>query len=343
MLLPAPRGTTSAAVIDALRHGSDERGLPVPDLDEVVGEDAQLALWCAFEVGFRGFDDADADAERDLGVLLWRHRTEDLLEQRLREQTRDAVATAVAAGDDVETRLRALVADGPASGLSKHLQRDADRAEVLAYLRERSVYHLKESDPQAKALPRLDGPAKVALAELLYDEYGAGRPARLHAGMYADALSAAGLDRSYGAYVDEATAPTLLSNNVMSLLADQGRLLGAVLGHLAAFEATSTDPCRRIAAGIERVGLPDVTAAYFHEHVEADAVHEQVVMGDICGEAVKADPRLEPDVLFGAAVCLQVDAAASNELHERLSAGGLGVDGSPAGLPSAADEIERVA
>lgn len=319
MRLPAPRGTTSAAVVDALRSGSAGRDLPVPDSAEVVAEDAQLALWCAFEVGFRGFDDADPDAERDLGVLLWRHRTEDVLEQRLRMQTYEAVTAAGRAGHDVESRLRAMVADGPSSPLARHLQRDADREEVLAFLRERSIYHLKESDPHAKALPRLDGPAKVALAELLYDEYGAGRPARLHSGMYADALAAAGLDPDYGAYIDEATAATLLSNNVMSLLADQGRLLGAVLGHLAAFEATSTDPCRRIAAGIERVGLPAEVSAYFHEHVEADAVHEQVVLGDICGAAVRADPALEDDVLFGAAVCLQVDAAASDELYARLA------------------------
>ncbi len=68
------------------------------------------------------------------------------------------------------------------------------------------------------------------------------------------------------------------------------RLRGAALGHLCAFESTSSVPCRRIAAGIERVGLPEATAAYFHEHVEADAAHEQIVLRDICGNFVESEP-----------------------------------------------------
>ena len=80
------------------------------------------------------------------------------------------------------------------------------------------------------------------------------------------------------------------------------------MGHLAAFEATSSVPSRKIAAGIERVGLPDAVAAYFHEHVEADAVHEQVAIHDICGHLVADEPSLPDDVLFGAASCLHLAA-----------------------------------
>jgi hypothetical protein len=160
-------------------------------------------------------------------------------------------------------------------------------------------------------VPRIDGPAKVALAELQYDEYGAGRPQRLHARLFADALEACGLDRGYGAYVDRVPGHTLAVNNVMSLFALSRRLRGAALGHLAAFEATSSVPCRRIAAGIERVGLPDVVAAYFHEHVEADAAHEQVAVRDICGSLVADHPELRADVLFGVAACLHLDVLAA--------------------------------
>ena len=78
--------------------------------------------------------------------------------------------------------------------LASFLQREASREQVLDFLRERSVQQLKESDPQSFVLPRIDGAAKVALAELQYDEYGGGRPERLHSALYADALAAAGLD-----------------------------------------------------------------------------------------------------------------------------------------------------
>ena len=95
------------------------------------------------------------------------------------------------------------------------------------------------------------------------------------------------------------------------------RLRGAALGHLAAFETTSSVPCRRIAGGIERLGLPEVTAAYFHEHVEADAVHEQVAIRDICGGLVDEHPELRRDVLFGVAACLHLDVLAAEGLLER--------------------------
>jgi hypothetical protein len=202
--------------------------------------------------------------------------------------------------------------DGP--NLTRYLQREATREEMLDFLAQRSLYHLKESDPHAFVIPRIDGRAKVALAELQYDEYGAGRPTRLHSRLFADALEACGFDSRYGTYVDRVPGHTLAVNNVMSLFGLSRRLRGAALGHLAAFEATSSVPCRRIAGGIERLGLPDVVAAYFHEHVEADAVHEQVAIRDICGGLVEDHPEQRSEVLFGVAACLHLDVLAARGL-----------------------------
>lgn len=320
MQLPRPRGPVSAAVVGALRGGPFDATATVAATTaaNLREADVQLALWTAYEVGYRGFDDADPDAERDLRVLTWRKAAEDLLEQDLRARTATMVDEARAAGRSVADRIAALVREAPGAPLTRHLQKHATREQFQTYLTDRSIYHLKETDPQVRVLGWIDGPAKVAHAELLYDEYGGGRPERLHSHLFAEAMRAAGLDATYGAHVDTVDATTLLSNNVMALFGSQRRLRGAALGHLAAFEATSTDPCRRIAAGAERVGFPDAVAAYFHEHVEADAVHEQVVLGDICGTAVAADPAIEDDVLLGAATCLLVDAEAAQALHDRL-------------------------
>lgn len=46
-------------------------------------------------------------------------------------------------------------------------------------------------------MPRLTGGAKVALAELQYDEFGAGRADRLHQELFARTLRGAGLDDAY--------------------------------------------------------------------------------------------------------------------------------------------------
>jgi pyrroloquinoline quinone (PQQ) biosynthesis protein C len=72
-----------------------------------------------------------------------------------------------------------------------------------------------------------------------------------------------------------------------------------------------------VAAAIERVGLGPVVAAYFHEHVEADAVHEQIAARDMCGALVAEHPDLHADVLFGAAAALYLDALSAEDLMSR--------------------------
>lgn len=317
MQLPDDRGPISRHVIQALGSGFD----PSPTLalgpGEVTGdEDVQLALWMIYELHYRGFDGVPDDREWDLGLLSLRRDIERRFEGELREASRDRLRD-VRRDRPIGEQLLALVAADDSPSPAAFLHRHASREQLIDFLRERSVQQLKESDPQSFVLPRLDGAAKVALAELQYDEYGGGRPERLHATMYADALEAAGLEPTYGAYIDEVSALSLACSNTMTMFGLNRRLRGAAMGHLAAFEASSSVPSRKIAGGLERVGLPDVVAAYFHEHVEADAVHEQVAATDICGAMVGEDPALRDDVLFGAAACLHLDALSGAELLHR--------------------------
>jgi hypothetical protein len=55
-------------------------------------------------------------------------------------------------------------------------------------------------------------------------------------------------------------------------------------------------------------------AAYFEEHVEADSVHEQVAVRDICGGFVDDHPEEAENVLLGVAACLAVDALAAEAI-----------------------------
>jgi hypothetical protein len=317
MQLPRERGPISRHVVQSLLSTQDPAPSLALGLSEVLDDgDVQLALWMLYELHYRGFDGVHPDREWDPGLIALRRTIERRFELELRTATRATVDDAPSEGDIGEQVLGLVAADdspSPAAFLRRHASRD----QVLDFLRERSVQQLKESDPQSFVLPRIDGPAKAALAELQYDEYGCGRGDRLHADLYAESLRAAGLDPAYGAYIDEVSALSLATANVMSLFGLSRRLRGAAMGHLAAFEASSSVPSRKIAAGIERVGLPAAVAAYFHEHVEADAVHEHVAARDICGALVSADPSLRDDVLFGAAACLHLDALCGAELLGR--------------------------
>ena len=319
MQLPRERGPISRHVITSLAAGADPAPTLALRLNGVLeDDDAQLALWTLYELHYRGFDGVHPDREWDLGLLELRRTIERQFELELREATRELLATLPSTGD-VGEQVLALVAGDDSPSAASFLQRHASLEQMLDYLRERSVQQLKESDPQSFVLPRIDGPAKVALAELQYDEYGGGRPAHLHAALYAQALEASGLDPTYGAYINDVSAVSLAMANTMSLFGLNRRLRGAAMGHLAAFEASSSVPSRKVAGGIGRVGLPEQVAAYFSEHVEADAVHEQVAARDICGALVAAEPALRDDVFFGVAACLHLEALAGAELLARWS------------------------
>ncbi|GAA2109200.1 iron-containing redox enzyme family protein [Microlunatus panaciterrae] len=327
MLLPQPRGPLSAATFDRLRGGAGSvAALDVTtnaeqpdatDLDAtntVEDEDLQLTLWCLYELHYRGFDDVDSGLEWAPDLLELRRRIEIPFERDLRGMAEEHLTTVASQTDDLAERLFGLAAalDGPP--LSEHVQRRATRDQIRELLMLRSIYQLKEADPHSWAIPRLTGAAKAGLVELQYDEYGDGRADRMHQDLFAAALRGAGLDDGYGAYVDRVPAATLATSNAMSLFGLHRRLRGAAMGHLAAFEASSSVPCRRYAAGIRRVDLPEEVARYFDEHVEADAVHEQLAARGICTALVAEEPELEADVLLGAVTCLLLDALTGERL-----------------------------
>ena len=164
MRLPRDRGLLSKHVLHALQTGGSlPSGLwadhgPVADL--LHDEDVQLTLWVIYELHYRGFDDAPIDREWDPALLELRAGIEAGLERELRAATAARLRQVPDSGD-VGEQLLAFVAadDGPSS--AAYLQRSADRAQFEHFLRQRSIYHLKEADPHTFVLPRIDGAAKV--------------------------------------------------------------------------------------------------------------------------------------------------------------------------------------
>ncbi|MDN6520927.1 MAG: iron-containing redox enzyme family protein, partial [Yaniella sp.] len=192
--------------------------------------------------------------------------------------------------------------------------------QVREFLRHKSIYHLKESDHTTWVVPRLSGPVKAAVMELQYDEYGAGNPNRLHATMFADGLHASDLESAYGAYINEAPVEILEQNNVMSMFGLNRRLRAASLGFLAAFETTGSVPSRRIAQGLDRLGFPPEMIEYYTEHVEADAVHEQLAVRTICGVLIEEEPALYDDVYFGAWTSMDLEDRYAHRMLEEWAA-----------------------
>ena len=327
MLPPIPRGPLSEAVIAALtaqapldvdsaraevRHRAAAVGNGA--VDPLTDDDLQLTLWTCYELHYRGFDGVDPEWEWDPDLLAVRRELEAIFEADLRRRTTEWVDAALEERGDVAERLFTLTGSFDGPPVASYVQREAGLHEFRELMVHRSLFHLKESDPQSFVIPRLAGGPKATLVELQYDEYGGGRADRVHSTLFGDSLEACGLDREYGAYVDRVPGYTLAVSNTMSLLGLHRRLRVAAMGNFGAFEASSSLPCRKYAGGIRRLNLPDRVAAYFDEHVEADAVHEQLALRNICAGLVAQDPDCEREVFFGAATALHVDAVAGERM-----------------------------
>jgi hypothetical protein len=102
----------------------------------------------------------------------------------------------------------------------------------------------------------------------------------------------------------------------MSLLGLHRRLRGALVGHLALFEITSSVPNRRYADGLRRLGAGAGATAFYDEHVVADAVHESVAAVDLAGGLADQDPALIPDVLWGASALRELEGRFARRLLE---------------------------
>jgi heme oxygenase-like protein len=297
--LPAAHGPLSTAVQLALAGPPSgdhlaRVGASVRDSDP-YGLDLQLALCMCYELHYRGFAGVDPTWEWNPDLLHLRAELERAFLAGVRRDVGPIEPDRTSAEEMDAISVEPVNGTGP----SYHLRDTGTWEQMREYFVHRSMYHLKEGDPHAWAIPRLTGGAKAAFVAIEFDEYGAGQRQRAHQQLFADLLTAADLDETYLGYLDAVPAEALAVVNLMSLFGLHRRLRGAAIGHFAATEITSSPGSRRIAEALERMDAPGACVAFYREHVEADAVHEQVVRLDVVGDLVAHEPQLDRDVIFG--------------------------------------------
>jgi len=314
----------SAAVLDALRGAPRELAdVQLPESRDVLAdEDLQLALYCCYELHYRGLPGVDERWEWSPSLLELRARVEERFERALIEVAGAPRTDAGFAWTEMDLTLRAIADADDGPSLSHHLDRDGTLDQLREFLTHRSAYQLKEADPHSWALPRLSGSPKAALVEIQADEYGGGRAERIHAKLFADVMDAFGLDSRYGAYIDRLPAATLAAVNLMSFFGLHRRWRGAIVGHLALFEMTSAVPSRRYGDAVRRLGPDDPrAAAFFDEHVEADSVHESIASVDLAGGLARDEPAIAGHILFGARALVALEGRWAAALLDAWSAG----------------------
>jgi hypothetical protein len=293
--LPAAPGNVQSGLAEEARRLVGEVGDPLAD------DDLQLALYCCFELHYRGFPRVAADWEWNPMLLAVRAVLEQAFMSALELELGPAGPVEPARVGDL---LFQLEAEAEGVSLSRQLEVEADRERFREFVVHRSLYQLKEADPHSWAIPRLTGAPKTALLEVQGDEYGSGRPERMHSALFAKTMRALGLDDRENAYLDRVPGVTLATVNLMSALGLRCSRRGAIVGHLAMFEMTSALPNRRYGNAMRRLGFDSEATDFYDEHVEADAVHENIAAYDLAGGLARQEPELADDILFGARALL---------------------------------------
>ncbi|HEY2697326.1 MAG TPA: iron-containing redox enzyme family protein [Pseudonocardiaceae bacterium] len=291
--LPASRGPISAAVLEALSSAPDAHALPQLRIDDAdpLGEDIQLALHVCYELHYRGFRGVNPEWEWSPALLAGRAALERSFAAELMAH--------VDGGELSEVLDGLLVEPVPGRGLSHFLKDEGQWWQMREFFVHRSIYHLKEADPYAWVIPRLSGRPKAALVAVEFDEFGAGHADQVHAHLFAELLAGAGLSPDYLHYQEHVPACALALVNMMSLFGLHRRWRAALVGHFAAAEITSSPSSHRMDEALTRLDAAPACRLFYTEHVEADAVHEQIMRHDVVDGLLDQQPELADDIVFG--------------------------------------------
>ena len=190
----------------------------------------------------------------------------------------------------------------PTRALAVHLRRARRRAGRGAeFLIHRSAYQLKEADPHSWALPRLSGPPEGGPR---------GDPGRRVRRRQARADPRHDVRPRHGGAA-ASTRPRRLSRRDPRLHA-RHRQPDVAPGPPPALARRDRGPPRAVRddlvdtepplrdAGCAGSASASEATAFFDEHVEADAVHENIAAVDLAGGLARQQPELGADVLWGA-------------------------------------------
>ncbi len=309
-------GPLSDLVVDLLRSDAvddaeattelvaEGRRLTEEVADPLSDDDLQLALYLCFELHYRSFPGVDPRWEWNPAILGLRAALELSFFTALEEFVPlDESVDPATVGD----QLFSLEEGDEGVSLSRHLETRASVEEFREFVAHRSLYQLKEADPHSWAIPRLKGRPKSALLEVQSDEYGGGRAERMHSTLFAKTMRTLTLHDGENDYLAYAPGTTLATVNLMSALGLKRERRGAIIGHLAMFEMTSAQPNRRYGNALRRLGFDPAATDFYDEHVEADAVHENIAAYDLAGGLARDEPALAGDILFGARALLYLE------------------------------------
>ena len=303
-LLPWPRGPLSATVVSALQRQPGTLGAtpPLTNLDALGDDDFQLALYLCYEMNYRGL--AKAEWECDPGLLDFRTELERIFVQRLRDEIGHAT---VRLPQEAVAALEELVSDAASSSLAMYLCDSGTIDQFREFCVHRSAHQQRTLDTETYVPLRRVEENEVAKGMIQFDEWGTVDAGRVRANFLAAAMTALGLDPSYGSYVEILPGVTLATANLATMFALHPHWRAALVGQLAVAELTSMESMERYRRALFRFGLGPVGRRFIESDVIVDSRRPLLARSQVVTGLLGAGPQLGADLQFGAAAAMMLE------------------------------------
>ena len=192
----------------------------------------------------------------------------------------------------------ALVEIGPGQqhALFDWLAEHASRQQLRLFLTQEAAGEAGFEDLLAYTLVKLPVQAKLECARNFWDEMGHGRPAAMHGPMLARMVS----DLNLHPAIDATVWESLALSNTMVGLATTRRYAYQAIGALGVIELTAPERARKVARGMQRLGLDGRTRAYFELHAVLDVAHARSWIAEVIRPLIEATPACAPFITEGA-------------------------------------------
>jgi hypothetical protein len=303
-LLPWPRGPLSATVVSALQRQPGTLGAtpPLVDLDALNDDDFQLALYLCYEMNYRGL--ARDEWEWDPGLLNFRTELERVFVERLRDEIGSA---GVRFPQEVESAFEEIVSDSSSTALSSYLSDSGTIDQFREFCVHRSAHQQRTLDTETYVPLRRVDENETAKVMIQFDERGAVAAGRVRANFLAAAMTALGLDPSYGSYVEILPGVTLATANLATMFALHPHWRAALVGQLAVAELTSMESMERYRHALFRFGLDPVGRRFVQSDVLVDSRRPLLARSQVVTGLLGAGPQFGDDLLFGVGAVMMLE------------------------------------
>lgn len=236
--------------------------------------------------------------------------------EALRTEVAEMAASAPTGGEEFAQWFEALALIGPGQQhpLFDWLAQKATMVQMRWFLTQEVAGEAGFEDLVALTQVKLPVQAKLECARNYWDEMGHGRESGMHGPMLERMVRELDLQPT----IDTTVWESLALGNTMLAMAMTRRYTYHALGALGVIELTAPGRVKKVADGMNRLGMNSHMRAYFNLHAVLDISHSRAWIKEIIGPLVEADPSCAQFLAEGALMRLMCGERCFNRYAKEL-------------------------